>query len=120
MTRRVVWTSTVIALFLLLGYPSRPVEGGGRGAADAVPVAAENRSKSPESRFVRDAQRALRDLGYDVGPVDGSVGLKTRSALLRFQQSRGLPMTGQLDAESMARLDIYERLFRARARSDRG
>jgi peptidoglycan hydrolase-like protein with peptidoglycan-binding domain len=120
MTRRVVWTSAVIALFLLLGYPSRPVEGGGRRAADAAPAAAENRSKSPASRFVRDAQRALRDLGYDVGPVDGSIGPKTRSALLRFQQSRGLPMTGELDAESMARLDIYERLFRARAQSDRG
>ena len=107
----------MIALFLLLGYPSGAVGG---GAADAVPAATENRSKNPESRFVRDAQRALKDLGYDVGPVDGSIGPKTRSALLRFQRSRGLPMTGELDAESMARLDIYERLFRARARSDRG
>jgi len=33
-------------------------------------------------------------------------------ALEKYQQAEKLPVTGQLDAETMARLDVYKRLFR--------
>ena len=45
----------------------------------------------PAKRFVVDAQTALTHLGYDAGPIDGVVGLKTRDALTRYQRAEGLP-----------------------------
>src|SRR5512145_2955158 len=42
-----------------------------------------NRSVQPAQRplVVREAQRALRDLGYDPGPIDGTCGSRMRAAL---------------------------------------
>ncbi len=62
--------------------------------------------------FVREAQRALRDLGYHPGPIDGTFGPQTRAALAKYQLAEKLTVTGQLDAETMERLDVYKRLFR--------
>ena len=63
-------------------------------------------------RFVREAQRTLRELGYQPGPVDGVVGPKMKDALAKYQRSEGIHVTRRLDSETMARLDIHERLFR--------
>jgi peptidoglycan hydrolase-like protein with peptidoglycan-binding domain len=73
----------------------------------------------PAPRFVREAQRTLRELGYQPGPVDGVVGPKTQDALAKYQRSERIQVTRRLDAETMARLDIHERLFRP-GRSARG
>ena len=42
------------------------------------------------------AQAALIKLGYDAGPADGQIGLKTRVALRAWQRSHGLPADGYL------------------------
>jgi len=83
--------------------PTVPAVGGGTPARDAQTL---------QPPFVREAQRALRDLGYHPGPIDGTVGPQTRSALVKYQLAEKLPATGQLDAETMERLDVYKRLFR--------
>lgn len=44
-----------------------------------------------------EVQDALAALGYDPGAADGRLTLKTRTALVRFQQDRGLEATGKLD-----------------------
>ena len=75
----------------------------------------ERGAKTPKPQFVRQAQRALRDLGYYPGPIDGIVGPQTQAALSKYQDTEQLPVTGTLDLETMARLDIYRRLLRARA-----
>ena len=62
--------------------------------------------------FVREAQSVLRDLGYHPGPIDGIFSARTRSALERYQLAEKLPVTGQLNAETLLRLDVYRRLFR--------
>lgn len=62
--------------------------------------------------FVREAQSVLRDLGYHPGPIDGVFSPRTRLALERYQIAERLPVTGQLDAETLLRLDVYRRLFR--------
>ena len=62
--------------------------------------------------FVREAQCALRDLGYDPGPIDGLFGPRTRTALAKYQTSERLPVTSDLDALTLERLDVYRRLFR--------
>jgi len=77
--------------------------------------ASERGAKTAKPEFVRQAQRALRDLGYSPGPIDGIVGPQTHAALAKYQDAEQLPVTGELDLETMARLDIYRRLFRARA-----
>lgn len=53
---------------------------------------------------LRTAQAALTYLGFSPGPIDGLQGRLTRSALLAFQQQRGLPVTGELDRTTRSRL----------------
>jgi len=50
------------------------------------------------------AQGRLLNLGYDVGPVDGVLGARTRAAVRRFQGDQALPATGELDPATLAKL----------------
>jgi len=86
--------------------------GGAVGAGLARP---SREAAPPAPRFVREAQRALRDLGYQPGPVDGVVGHRTKAALAKYQRAERIQVTGRLDSETMVRLDIQERLFRVAA-----
>lgn len=45
---------------------------------------------------VRELQRNLAVLGYDAGPADGTFGWSTEAAVDRWQQSRGLLVTGTI------------------------
>ncbi len=56
------------------------------------------------SSDVRSAQQALRDRGFDPGPIDGVMGPRTTAAVKDFQQKENLNVTGSLDAETHARL----------------
>jgi hypothetical protein len=49
------------------------------------------------------AQRALARLGYPVKP-DGVMGATTRQSIEKFEQSRKLPVTGDLSARTMREL----------------
>ena len=42
--------------------------------------------------------------GFEPGPVDGVMGNLTRTALRRFQAQEGLPVRGELDDVTEARL----------------
>jgi outer membrane protein OmpA-like peptidoglycan-associated protein len=53
---------------------------------------------------VREAQRRLNAAGFDAGPVDGIFGPKTKRAVIIYQAVNGLPLTGELDAATLARL----------------
>jgi N-acetylmuramidase/Putative peptidoglycan binding domain len=53
---------------------------------------------------LRGAQVALTYLGYSPGLIDGLRGRLTRGALVEFQTKRELPPTGELDAETEAKL----------------
>lgn len=55
-----------------------------------------NSGKLPDLT-VRTAQLYLSFRGFDPGPVDGMMGLRTRQAIAAFQKSRGLPATGAVD-----------------------
>lgn len=54
---------------------------------------------------VAQTQRALTELGFDPGPVDGQMGGKTRAAIEAFQASRGYPITGKLSKTEFAALN---------------
>ncbi len=52
-------------------------------------------------------QEALRREGYDAGPVDNQMGGKTKQALIKFQQDKGLPV-GNLNMETLKALGINQ------------
>ena len=49
-------------------------------------------------------QKALKQQGHDPGPVDGVMGAQTSAALKAYQKKQGLRVSGQLDAETAAKL----------------
>lgn len=51
-------------------------------------------------------QRRLRQLGHYRGPVDGFYGLSTERAVMAFQKSRGLPVTGHIAWEDLVALRL--------------
>jgi peptidoglycan hydrolase-like protein with peptidoglycan-binding domain len=53
---------------------------------------------------IKEAQQQLKQKGFYQGQVDGKMGPETEAALRRFQQSSGLPVTAQLDQETLQRL----------------
>ncbi len=54
---------------------------------------------------VRALQKALNDLGYNAGVVDGVLGLRTQTSLQQFQTDKGLPL-GNLNIETLQALGI--------------
>ena len=54
---------------------------------------------------VRQIQAALRDRGYDPGPVDNVMGAKTKAALTKYQRDNNLPV-GNLDFETLKSLGV--------------
>lgn len=55
---------------------------------------------------IRAAQLYLAFRGFHPGPVDGFVGPRTRAAIVEFQQQQGLPDTGLVDDELLAKLAV--------------
>jgi hypothetical protein len=58
---------------------------------------------------VRDAQQALVSRGFELGPIDGIVGPRTRAALRAYQQKQGLAPSGQPDPETLRSLEVVDR-----------
>jgi hypothetical protein len=56
---------------------------------------------------VAQIQKALNREGYDAGPADNQMGGKTKQALMKFQQDKGLPV-GNLNIETLKALGITE------------
>jgi len=57
---------------------------------------------------VYQAQKKLKELGYNSGPLDGIWGSKTETAIKKFQQDKGLPITGKLDEGTKEKLGLQK------------
>ena len=57
---------------------------------------------------IRTVQKSLNDKGYDVGPVDGVLGTRTRAGIRQYQASEKLTVNGRLDAETAGKLGVGE------------
>lgn len=99
-------------LFLTMLLASAAV-GGGRPPADggAIAIAGGPATRSAEDgeadrprSHVRVIQQALSDRGFDPGSIDGIMGASTSSALRRYQRSERLPVTGEMDVDTVERL----------------
>ena len=55
---------------------------------------------------VEAVQEALTGRGFEPGAIDGAMGSRTRKALREFQNSVGLPPTGEIDAATRAALGL--------------
>lgn len=67
-------------------------------ARDPAPGAAADPGVGDDRpRPVMQLQVVLDRLGFTPGVVDGAAGMSTDNALAGFQESRGLPVTGELD-----------------------
>jgi peptidoglycan hydrolase-like protein with peptidoglycan-binding domain len=84
--------NVVLLAMVLVGVPV--LAGGGTVARGGV-------EPSLTTDEVRSVQSTLRDLGYDVGDVDGAVGARTRDAIRAFQRDRGLEPTGHLSERTI-------------------
>ena len=81
-------------------------------ASAAAQTAAADEARAArevEAARNRGAQRELNRLGYDVGPVDGAFGPRSRAALTAFQQAEGLSPDGELNDTVLAALLASER-----------
>ena len=56
--------------------------------------------------LVREFQRELARLGYDIGPIDGVIGKQTVNAAKAFQQGSGVRRTGKLTPSLLKRMQI--------------
>jgi ankyrin repeat protein len=57
---------------------------------------------------IYEAQKKLEELGYDPGKTDGIRGKKTVTAIKLFQEDSGLPVTGRLDSQTVAKLSAQQ------------
>jgi len=91
-------------------YKGQNVAGGlGTGGNLGVQGADQARiaSQAPQGgqgMSVYQAQTRLNALGFAVGQPDGKIGPHTRAEIRKFQQSRELPVTGELDAATIEQL----------------
>jgi peptidoglycan hydrolase-like protein with peptidoglycan-binding domain len=65
-------------------------------AVAAVPLPTPDKDPVPDQRAIAAAQRALTQLGYDVGKADGVAGPETRHMVMAFQRDHGLTEDGRL------------------------
>lgn len=77
--------------------------------AQNQPIAPQDMSRGE----IRQVQSALDKSGDNVGRVDGHWGPKTKDALNKFQQSKGIQANGQLDQQTVADLGLNPDQFNA-------
>ena len=63
-------------------------------------------SSDPYSGLISQAQEKLLALGFAAGPVNGAFSTKTQAALAQFQLTSQIPVSGQLDEQTLAELGI--------------
>jgi peptidoglycan hydrolase-like protein with peptidoglycan-binding domain len=85
---------------------------------DEVQPAPENIRITPS--LVSDAQQKLNDEGYRSGTVDGKLGPVTGAAIRKYQQDKGIKVTGTLDESTLSHLNIGEGKVMATAPGDVG
>lgn len=57
-------------------------------------------------QVLENVQLALRDQGYDTGPIDGLIGPQTQAALAAYQRDHGLLVTAAVDEPTLVTLGL--------------
>jgi hypothetical protein len=91
--------------------PVAPVTNSAPRATNKPPEVEHVQRELRNVKNTLDAQIALARKGISVGTIDGAAGENVKRALLAFQIHHGLPVSGELDAETKAALLVEEPLF---------
>jgi len=83
-----------------------------------VQPAPEKIQLTPE--LIRSAQGRLNQEGYKSGTPDGKMGPVTREAIGKYQQDKGLKVTGTLDESTLSHLNVGAGKVMATAPADIG
>ncbi len=67
-----------------------------------VPVFAQ------DSATIKSVQQALKDKGFDPGPVDGVKGPETRSALKKYQAQQNITADGRIGPKTLDSLGVKQ------------
>jgi lytic murein transglycosylase len=92
------WNNSLVYALTAAYYATR-LDG-----APAIQTRAADKIPSLGGDDIRELQRALSKYGYDVGRIDGILGLKTRQAVREMQIKFKLPADAWPTAELLARL----------------
>lgn len=87
--------------------PTGKKKRGRRGSAPTAPkagVAAAVAKRSDE--MVKRAQESLNAAGFNVGTPDGAAGARTVAAIRKFQAAQNIPVSGDLDVETLTALGL--------------
>lgn len=76
--------------------------GGGSGGGTVAP------EPTVSASVIADTQSELRQRGYDVPAVSGTLDAKTQAAIRAYQEQSGLRVTGQASEQLLARLQASE------------
>ena len=71
----------------------------------AGPVCTSSAELTPHE-IVANVQVALRDWGYNPGPIDGVLGPYTRAAIAAFQANEGLMVTSAINRPTLQTLGL--------------
>jgi hyperosmotically inducible protein len=75
-------------------------------SSKGAPVHASRVGASGSHPQVMAFQQALKDKGFDPGPIDGTVGPKTTAAVRAYQKAEHLTMTGEMNPDTAAKLGV--------------
>ena len=86
--------------------PGVPLPEGSResGTVEKGPSGNSNRATNDSSENLKAVQQALKDKGYDPGPINGVMTPQTTAAIRSFQSASKISPTGTLTAETSAKL----------------
>lgn len=87
------------------GFKPTRIDNRANGIFKDLPWSKNAESSSTDGN-VQKAQNLLKDLGYQAGTPDGAMGPQTRSAIISFERSNGLPETGRVSNELIDRLTL--------------
>ncbi len=90
-------------------YPSGPAgeqQGQAAGRPEAVIMGVEIPEQAVQPQFMAQIQQQLQSQGLYAGPIDGVYGDRTQAALAAWQRQQGLEPTGQLNAQTLAAMDV--------------
>jgi peptidoglycan hydrolase-like protein with peptidoglycan-binding domain len=78
-----------------------------RSQPDGMSQSEQRQAGGMSSDTVRKAQQALKDKGFDPGPVDGIMGPQTREAVKKFQDKQAnMKGSGQLNQQTLSALGV--------------
>lgn len=99
----IILTIAILSMFGQYAYAGANV---GVGVQGKVALA---REEIKEFELTKQAEMALKEIGYEAIKVDGVTDDRERRTIYTYQKYRGLPLSGEFDSETLDSLNItYE------------